>query len=167
MEQFQISDEAFRRNSLRTFQAVFRRPLSKASASFRQASRAKSMSASEVDQPRLSRTAPWASSLPTPMAARTWTADLARRAGDPEDTAYAEIEAKTAVSASGREVVNRCIGNRGARLRNTRTRVFSTAFNSLALAGRAASPANAPCGRPPRRTLDSCDVFGAARRPSS
>ena len=74
------------------------------------------MSASEVDQPRLSRTAPCASSLPTPMAARTcdgWT--LPDEQAEPEDTAIPpRSKPITAVSALSPGTVNRVVlGNRG------------------------------------------------------
>ena len=80
------------------------------------------MSASEVDQPRLSRTAPWASSLPTPMAARTcegWT--LPDEQADPEDTAIPpRSKPITAVSALSPGTVNRVVlGRRGTSSENT------------------------------------------------
>ena len=59
------------------------------------------MSASVVDQPRLSRTAPWASSGPNPMASSTcdgWT--LPEEQAEPDDTAIpARSKPITAVSA--------------------------------------------------------------------
>ena len=59
------------------------------------------MSASVVDQPRLSRTAPWASSAPIPMASSTcegWT--LPDEQAEPDDTAIpARSKPMTAVSA--------------------------------------------------------------------
>ena len=80
------------------------------------------MSASEVDQPRLSRTAPWASSRPNPMAARTcegWT--LPDEQAEPEDTAIPpRSKPITAVSALSPGTVNRVVlGRRGAPPENT------------------------------------------------
>ena len=80
------------------------------------------MSASEVDQPRLSRTAPWASSLPNPMAARTcegWT--LPDEQAEPEDTAIPpRSKPITAVSAFSPGTVNRVVlGSRGTPSENT------------------------------------------------
>ena len=80
------------------------------------------MSASEVDQPRLSRTAPWASSRPNPMASRTcegWT--LPDEQAEPEDTAIPpRSKPITAVSAFSPGTVNRVVlGRRGASSENT------------------------------------------------
>ena len=165
----------FRRNVLRTFQAVFRRPLSKASASFRQASRAKSMSSLEVDQPRLSRTAPWASPLSNPMAARTcdgWT--LPEEHAEPEDTAIPpRSKPITAVSAFKPGTVNRVVfGNRGVPSENTIIpgvcrRPFSRRFRRPC--SRAASPSKAAIAAwtaAPKAAIPA--TFSVpARRPSS
>src|SRR5258705_130967 len=80
------------------------------------------MSASEVDQPRLSRTAPCASSLPNPMASRTcegWT--LPEEQAEPDDTAMPpRAKPITAVSALSPGTVNSVVfGRRGAPSENT------------------------------------------------
>src|SRR5580700_7398668 len=111
------------RNLLRTVQAVFRRsPLSRLLASFRQALRHESMSSSIVDQPRLSRTAPWATSRGYPIASSTWDGcTLPEEQAEPEDTATpSRSKPITAVSAFSPGTANSVVlGNRGARSENT------------------------------------------------
>jgi len=108
---------------LRTVQAVFRRsPLSKVPASFRQASRQRSMSASEVDQPRLSRTAPLANSPRNPIASSTCDGrTLPEEQAEPEDTAIpARSKPITAVSAlSPGTVKSDVFGSRATPSENT------------------------------------------------
>src|SRR3984957_19263782 len=101
-----------RNHLLRTVQAVFRRkPLSRVSESFRQASRQRSMSASEVDQPRLSRTAPWANSRPNPIASSTCEGcTLPDEQAEPEETATPpRSKPITAVSALRPGTVNNVV----------------------------------------------------------
>src|ERR1700732_2150735 len=83
---------------------------------------AKSTSASEVDQPRLSRTAPWAISGPNPMASSTCEGcTLPEEQAEPEDTAIpARSKPITAVSALRPGTVNSVVlGSRGAPSENT------------------------------------------------
>ena len=73
------------------------------------------MSAPDVDQPRLSRTAPWAISGLNPMASSTWEGwTLPEEQADPEETAMsARSNPITAVSAFRPGTVNRVVfGNR-------------------------------------------------------
>ena len=80
------------------------------------------MSASDVDQPRLSRTAPRASSLPNPMASSTWDGwTLPDEQAEPEDTAIPpRSKPITAVSALSPGTVNRVVlGRRGTSSENT------------------------------------------------
>src|SRR6266702_1038487 len=84
------------------FQAAMPRcPLDNALASFVQALRNFSTSASVVLQPRLTRTAPRSSGAETPIAARTWDGcTLPEEQAAPEDTATpSRSKAITAVSA--------------------------------------------------------------------
>src|ERR1700719_3974305 len=76
-------------------------PLDNAVASFLQAPRHLSMSASVVAQPRLKRTAPRVSEVETPMAARTWEGwTLPDEQAAPDDTAMpSRSKEMTAVSA--------------------------------------------------------------------
>ena len=74
------------------------------------------MSASVVDQPRLSRTAPCARSGPTPMAASTWDGwTLPDEQAEPDDTAIpSRSKPITAVSAFSPGTVNSVVfGSRG------------------------------------------------------
>src|ERR1700761_6677937 len=101
-----------RNHLLRTVQAVFRRQsLSKLPESLRQASRHRSMSASRVDQPILSRTAPWAISGSNPMASSTWDGcTLPDEHAEPDDTATpARSKPMTAVSAFRPGTVKRVV----------------------------------------------------------
>ena len=110
-----------RNHLLRMVQAVFRRQsLSRLSASLRQPSRHRSTSASRVDQPILSRTAPWAISASNPIASSTWDGcTLPDEQAEPEDTAIpARSKPITAVSALRPGAVNKVVlGNRRTDIR--------------------------------------------------
>src|SRR5947209_16331428 len=93
---------ACRKHVLRTVQAVFRRsPLSRVLPSFRQASNALLISSGSVDQPRLRRTAPWATAGSNPIAESTWDGwTLPEEQAEPDDTATpSRSKPITAVSA--------------------------------------------------------------------
>jgi len=80
------------------------------------------MSASDVDQPRLSRTAAFASSPPNPMASSTWDGcTLPEEQADPEETAIpARSKPITAVSALRPGAANNVVlGNRWTPSENT------------------------------------------------
>ena len=118
MDQFESSSTMLRRNHrLRTVQAVFlRSSLSRASASFRQALRQRSMSVSDVDRPRLSRTAPCASLGPIPwLPARARAEPCRTNSGARGHRDARQIEADEGGFGPHARTVNRVVlGSRGS-----------------------------------------------------